>query len=67
MVGGNPARPIKRRFREELTALLLELRWWDMEPEILADFLPVLCNSDLETVEETIRGILELRKQTKNP
>ena len=67
VVGGNPARPIKRRFREELTALLLELRWWDMEPEILADFLPVLCNSDLETVEETIRGILELRKQTKNP
>ena len=62
VAGGNPARPIKKRFGEELISLLLELRWWDMEPEALADFLPVLCDSDLEAAERAIRRILEDRR-----
>lgn len=62
VVGGNPARPIKKRFDGDLIALLLELCWWDMEPEALADFLPVLCDSDLEAAEEAIRCILEARR-----
>ena len=69
VVGGNPARPIKKRFGRELISLLLELRWWDMEPEALADFLPVLCDSDLEAAERAIRRILEDRRRisSKNP
>ena len=69
VVGGNPARPIKKRFGVELISLLLELRWWDMEPEALADFLPVLCDSDLEAAERAIRRILEDRRRisSKNP
>lgn len=69
VAGGNPARPIKKRFGQELTALLLELRWWDMEPEALTDILPVLCDSDLNAAERAIRQILEDRSQiqSKNP
>ena len=29
IVGGIPARPIKKRFSEEIIASLLEIRWWD--------------------------------------
>jgi len=29
LVGGNPAKPIKRRFSDETVAALLEIRWWD--------------------------------------
>ncbi len=29
MVGGNPARPIRKRFDEETIRLLLETQWWD--------------------------------------
>lgn len=29
IVGGIPARPIKKRFPEEIIASLLEIRWWD--------------------------------------
>ncbi|MCD7909277.1 MAG: CatB-related O-acetyltransferase [Clostridium sp.] len=29
IVGGVPARPIRRRFSEETISALLELRWWD--------------------------------------
>lgn len=61
MVGGNPAKPIKKRFSEELIELLLALRWWDFEPEKLVQFLPFLCDGDLAGVEEKIRQLLEER------
>lgn len=55
VAGGNPARFIKKRFDEELTALLLELKWWDFPGEKLADFLPLLCDPDLERVRQALR------------
>lgn len=60
VVGGNPARFLKRRFSQDLIDLLLQLRWWDFPPEELADFLPVLCNENLEEVKEIIRRRLNL-------
>lgn len=58
LAGGNPARPIRKRFDEELISLLLALRWWDFEPEKLAAFLPVLCSDDLEAVRKTVKDML---------
>lgn len=48
-------RVYKKRFDDELTGLLLELKWWDFSPEDLADFLPVLCETDLEKVKEILK------------
>lgn len=59
VVGGNPARLIKKRFSRELIGLLLRLRWWDFPPEKLADFLPVLCNENLEEAADIIRDMLD--------
>lgn len=39
VVGGNPAKLIRKRFDEETIAFLLDLKWWDWEPEKLADNL----------------------------
>lgn len=61
LYGGNPASFIKNRFDNELTQMLLELKWWDFSPEKLADFLPVLCDSNLEQVKERIRTELKQR------
>ena len=61
VAGGNPARPIKKRFDEELIGLLLRYKWWDLEPEELADLLPLLCDPDLEKVRAEIRSRLEQR------
>lgn len=58
LAGGNPARPIRKRFDEELISLLLALRWWDFEPEKLTAFLPVLCSDDLEAVRKTVKDML---------
>lgn len=61
VVGGNPARLIRRRFDDELVGLLLELRWWDLDPEELAQTLPLLCDEDLSRVRDVLRH--RLRRQ----
>ena len=59
LVGGNPARFIKKRFNDELTGLLLRLKWWDFQGEKLAEILPLLCDPDLEKVADEIKKILD--------
>lgn len=58
VVGGNPARVIKKRFGEKLTELLLRLRWWDFEQDALVEILPLLCDPDLDKVAARIRDML---------
>ena len=55
VVCGNPARVIKKRFDDELIEVLLELKWWDFQPEKLVDFLPLLCDPDLEKVRQLLK------------
>lgn len=59
VVGGNPARFIKKRFNDELIELLLEFKWWDLPPEKLVAVLPLLCDFDLEKVTKKIKEIIE--------
>jgi phosphonate metabolism protein (transferase hexapeptide repeat family) len=40
IVAGNPARPVKRRFSEEVAARLAGLAWWDWDHETLRRALP---------------------------
>jgi phosphonate metabolism protein (transferase hexapeptide repeat family) len=40
IVGGNPARPIKRRFAEDIADRLVRLGWWDWDHERLHAALP---------------------------
>lgn len=58
VVGGNPARFRKKRFDDELIELLLRFRWWDLEPDALAEVLPLLCDPDLDKVAKQIRSLL---------
>jgi phosphonate metabolism protein (transferase hexapeptide repeat family) len=40
IVGGNPARPIKRRFTEDVAERLMRLAWWNWDHETLRGALP---------------------------
>ena len=40
IVAGNPARPIKRRFSEEIAGRLAKLAWWDWDHDRLHGALP---------------------------
>ncbi|WP_298262382.1 CatB-related O-acetyltransferase [uncultured Lutibacter sp.] len=37
IVGGNPAKPIKKRFSEDTISKLLELKWWDWDIEKITE------------------------------
>lgn len=52
--GGNPAKKSKDRFDDELKELL-RFRWWDLEPQLLTEILPLLCYPDLDRVKQTLQ------------
>ena len=47
IVGGNPAKPIRKRFSDEEIGRLLELAWWDWPLEKIREALPFLCAGDV--------------------
>jgi len=47
IVGGNPARPIRRRFPDEVIAILLQLAWWNRDPAWVTAHLEVIGGGDL--------------------
>lgn len=57
IIGGNPARLIRKRFDDGLIALLLRFAWWDRSPEEVTSLLPLLTCSDIESVR---RKLVEL-------
>lgn len=62
LVGGNPARKIRRRFDEVLTGLLLAARWWDADPEELLHWIPILCSPDLEALRAELRRKVSIQR-----
>ena len=52
IVGGVPAKTIKRRFPPETVEALLRLRWWDWPPEAVQAALPHLLRGDLARLLE---------------
>lgn len=55
IVAGNPAKLLRRRFDEELTALLLAFRWWDKSIAEINALIPLLTCSDTEKVKEELK------------
>ena len=48
IVGGNPAKLIKKRFTETQIKDLLEIKWWDWEESKINELSPLLCNVDID-------------------
>jgi virginiamycin A acetyltransferase len=55
IVGGNPAKEIRKRFDHNTISVLLELKWWDWEVQKITDHLELLTNAniDLEGLQKT--------------
>jgi acetyltransferase-like isoleucine patch superfamily enzyme len=47
VMGGNPAREIKKRFDDANIAQLLQLAWWDWPEEKIRAMLPLLCSTQI--------------------
>ena len=55
IMGGVPARPIRKRYDEETIQRLLALRWWDFPPEQMRKCLDALEQGDLQALEQIDR------------
>jgi virginiamycin A acetyltransferase len=58
IVAGNPAKIVRKRFDEELIALLQSFKWWDKPIEEIQKLIPLLSCSDLERVKCEIKKML---------
>nr|WP_122011706.1 CatB-related O-acetyltransferase [Maliibacterium massiliense] len=57
IVGGVPAKPIRRRFDAQTVSLLQQLRWWDLpQPQIQA-LLPVIQSADAQALAEAVQRL----------
>ena len=52
IVGGVPARLIRRRFDDATIEALLDLCWWDWEPERIRQALPALQAGDIAALRK---------------
>ncbi|MBL3609231.1 type B chloramphenicol O-acetyltransferase [Rhodovulum sulfidophilum] len=52
IVGGNPARIIRKRFGDDCIALLLDLRWWEWSDDQLRVAMPILTSGNVERLHE---------------
>ncbi len=48
IVGGNPAKTIRKRFDDRLIGLFLEMKWWDWPDDQLNAAMPLLTGGEIE-------------------
>jgi virginiamycin A acetyltransferase len=52
IVGGNPAKEIRKRFDAETIQLLLDLKWWDWSAEKITDNLELITNGKIDELKQ---------------
>ncbi len=55
---GNPAKPVKKRFDDELIEIMERLKWWDKSIEEINGLIPLLTSSDLKKVKKELLKLL---------
>jgi serine acetyltransferase len=51
IVGGNPAKPIRKRFDDATIATLLEIQWWNWSAEKISANLKAITSNNLESLK----------------
>ena len=52
IVGGNPAKEIRKRFDEETIRLLFALKWWDWDVQKITDNLEVITGGKIDELKQ---------------
>lgn len=52
IVGGNPAKEIKRRFSKEVISKLIELKWWNWDIDKITENIQNLSDNEIEKLIE---------------
>lgn len=56
VVGGNPTRQIKKRFPESEIKELLQIRWWDLDMQVINDHMDAILSLDMDVLREVSKG-----------
>jgi acetyltransferase-like isoleucine patch superfamily enzyme len=54
IVGGNPAKVIKKRFSDDIINDLLELKWWEWSDEKINENLNILCSDNFDKIKKLL-------------
>ena len=54
IVGGVPAKPIKKRFSDEIISALLEIQWWNCSEEKIARNISAIQSGNIEQLKQSI-------------
>lgn len=52
IIGGNPAKPLRKRFADETITALLEIKWWDWPIDKINKNLPAIVASDINALKK---------------
>lgn len=59
IVGGNPAKEIRKRFDDETIKFLVDLKWWNWDVEKITNHLQFLTNGDIDELKKIMLGTNE--------
>lgn len=54
IVGGNPAKIIRKRFDDNVIEDLLKLKWWEWSDSEIADNLDFLCSNNFDKIKDLL-------------
>jgi len=57
VVGGNPAKEIKKRFSDDIVDRLLKIAWWNWSKEKITNNLEVIISSDIDELETLAQSL----------
>ena len=63
VVAGNPAEVVKMIFSQEITQLLLDLKWWDLPIEMISKNIHIISGSDINELKKLFIEVREYRKR----
>ena len=58
VVAGNPAKPIRKRFDDELIELLERLQWWDKPVDEINTLIPLL-TENINKAKQTLKKLID--------
>ena len=65
IVGGNPAKEIKKRFTDTEINLLMEMRWFDWDRELVEKAMPILSSSSINLLYDFYKKEVKIDKSVK--